>query len=86
MKSKLLNIFVIILFYLPINCSAEYMQVTLLGVGSPRPNVDRTGPTGLVEAGGMNLLFDAGHDVVTRLTQQDVPSSSIQHVFLTHLH
>jgi ribonuclease Z len=34
--------------------------VTLLGTGSPVPSTTRFGPATLVQAGGLNLLFDAG--------------------------
>ena len=52
---------------------ADFMKVTLLGTGSPRPSVDRYGPAVLVEAGGKVLLFDAGRGVVQRLQMLDVP-------------
>ncbi len=67
-------------------CSADFVKVTLLGTGSPRPSVDRSGPAVLVEAGGKTLLFDAGRGVVQRLQQLDIRSSDIQQIFLTHLH
>ncbi len=62
------------------------MRVTLLGTGSPRPDVNRSGPAVLVEAGGKYLLFDAGRGVVQRIKQLDIPISEINQVFLTHLH
>ncbi len=67
-------------------CHADYMRVTLLGTGSPRPSVERSGPAVLVEVGGKYLLFDTGRGVVQRLQQLDIRISDIQHVFLTHLH
>ena len=79
-------VFVLIVGLYAASCHADYMQVTLLGTGSPRPDVNRAGPAVLVEAGGLNLLFDAGRNVVTRLAQRDIRISSIQHVFVTHLH
>ncbi len=67
-------------------CHADFIKVTLLGTGSPRPSVDRYGPAVLVEAGGKALLFDAGRGVVQRLQTLDIPISGIQQIFLTHLH
>jgi len=67
-------------------CHADYMRVTMLGTGSPRPSVERSGPAVLVEVGGKYLLFDAGRGVVQRLQQLDIRTSTIQNVFLTHLH
>ena len=34
--------------------------VTLLGTGTPGPRIERFGPSTLVEAGGLRLLFDCG--------------------------
>jgi len=79
-------VFVLVVGLYAVSCHADYMQVTLLGTGSPRPDVNRAGPAVLVEAGGLNLLFDAGRNVVTRLAQYGVQISAIQHVFVTHLH
>lgn len=67
-------------------CSADFIKVTLLGTGSPRPSVDRNGPAVLVEVGGKYLLFDSGRGVVQRLQQLDIRISDIQQIFLTHLH
>jgi len=36
------------------------MLVTLLGTGSPVPSATRFGNSTLVQAGGLNLVFDAG--------------------------
>ncbi len=76
----------LILLLLPFASSADYMQVTLLGTGSPRPDIHRSGPAVLVEVAGKYLLFDSGRGVVKRLQQIHVPMSGIEHVFLTHLH
>lgn len=79
-------LFVIVLGLYAASCHADYMRVTLLGTGSPRPSVDRNGPAVLVEVGGEYLLFDTGRGVVQRLQQLDIRISDIHHVFLTHLH
>ena len=65
---------------------ADYMRVSMLGTGSPRPDTKRMGPAVLVEAGGEYLLFDTGRGVVQRLKQLDVPIAELHNVFLTHLH
>jgi len=80
------SLFVLILVLYATACSADFIKVTLLGTGSPRPSVDRNGPAVLVEVGGKYLLFDAGRGVVQGLQQLDIGTSDIQHVFLTHLH
>lgn len=61
--------------------------VTLLGTGGPEPSTARFGPATLIQAGGLNLLFDAGRGVTVRLYQLGIPSGKgIDAVFLTHYH
>jgi ribonuclease Z len=79
-------LFVLLIGLYAASCHADYMRVTLLGTGSPRPSVDRNGPAVLVEVGGKYLLVDAGRGVVQRLQQLDIRISDIHQVFLTHLH
>jgi ribonuclease Z len=62
------------------------MRVTLLGTGTPFPNVERFGSAILVEVAGKALLFDCGRGVVIRLTQAGVSPKDIDGLFLTHLH
>lgn len=83
------------LFY-PIHSSAaaeekpaisNEIMVTLLGTGGPEPTAARFGPATLVQAGGLNLLFDAGRGVTVRLYQLGMSSGKgIDAVFLTHYH
>ncbi len=61
-------------------------KVTLLGTGTPIPNKDRFGPSTLVEAGDLKLLFDAGRGVPIRLQQIKLPSGKLSALFLTHYH
>jgi ribonuclease Z len=61
--------------------------VTLLGTGGPEPTAARSGPATLIQAGGLNLLFDAGRGVTVRLYQLGISSGKgIDAVFLTHYH
>jgi ribonuclease Z len=61
--------------------------VTLLGTGSPEPSSTRFGPATLVQAGGLNLLFDAGRGVTVRLYQLQISfGKGIDAIFLTHYH
>ena len=65
---------------------SQEIKVTLLGTGAPIPLMDRQGPATLVEAGGKRLLFDAGRGVSQRLWQLKKSLSSIDALFITHLH
>jgi ribonuclease Z len=63
------------------------MRVTLLGTGSPLPDARRAGPSTLVQAGGLNLLFDCGRGVLMRLAAVGLPTPAFLHgLFLTHQH
>lgn len=61
-------------------------RVTLLGTGTPRPIMDRFGPSILVEAGAEALLFDVGRGSLQRLEQVGVPYARLTAIFFTHLH
>lgn len=64
----------------------DEMRVTLLGTGSPVPSDTRYGMSTLVQAGGLNLLFDAGRGATVRMTQAGVPLGDIDGIFITHFH
>ncbi len=61
-------------------------RVTLLGTGTPKPAIDRFGPSTLVEAGPIKFVFDAGRGATQRLAQIGVGFEQVTGVFLTHLH
>jgi ribonuclease Z len=66
--------------------SSDAIRVTLLGTGTPRPFMDRFGPSILVEAGNEKLIFDVGRGAMQRLFQLGVSYADITGVLLTHLH
>ncbi|MBP7775617.1 MAG: MBL fold metallo-hydrolase [Acidobacteria bacterium] len=67
---------------------AGRLQVTLLGTGNPRPNMERFGPSILVEAGPRKILIDAGRGATQRLFEIGARGTltTVDAVFLTHLH
>ena len=65
---------------------ADVMRVTILGSGTPRPDIDRFSQSILIEADGEKLLFDAGRGSAIRLSQARVNIGDISNIFLTHLH
>jgi ribonuclease Z len=69
------------------------MKVTLLGTGTPIPDIARRGPASLVEHGDERVLVDAGAGVLHRLLEAGVPPTprpdgkpSVTRILLTHLH
>jgi ribonuclease Z len=77
--------FVLIGLLAPMSAHAQ-IKVTLLGTGTPFPEVDRFGPATLVEAGVQKLLFDVGRGATIRLWQSKVPLGRIDALFITHYH
>lgn len=66
--------------------SDDEIVVTLLGTGSPALNPARFGPSTLVQAGGLNLVFDAGRGSSIRMGQIGVAPGRIDALFITHFH
>ena len=62
------------------------MKITLLGTGSPLPSATCAGPSTLVQAGGQNIVVDAGRGVIMRLVGAMCPPPLVSAVLLTHLH
>ena len=66
--------------------TADVMVVTLLGTGTPRPEIERGSSAVLVEAGTQKLLLDAGRGVAQRVYQLRLDYDTINKIFITHLH
>lgn len=62
------------------------LTVTLLGSGSPTPSLTRCHPAAVVSWRDRHVLVDAGDGVVAQLLRTDIPTGSIEHVAITHLH
>jgi len=88
MKSKKIKGLVVLFFSIVISSinAQPPIKVTLLGTGAPVPSIERFGPSILVEAGGLKLLFDCGRGAGQRLWQLKTPLGQINYLFLTHLH
>lgn len=64
----------------------DEIAVTLVGTGSVVPNTRRYGNCTLVQAGGLNMLIDAGRGCAVRLTQAGMAMGKIDAFFVTHFH
>jgi ribonuclease Z len=62
------------------------VKLTILGSGGPIPDPHRAGPSTLVQAGGLSLLFDAGRGVLLRLAAAGLLPPMLGRVLLTHRH
>lgn len=66
--------------------NASSIKVTLLGTGTPLPDIDRMGSATLIEAGQEKLLVDVGRGTTIRLKQAGIHPSILTAVFITHFH
>jgi len=62
------------------------LKVTMLGTGSPRPDLERSGPAQVLTIGDTNILIDCGEGTTTQLMKAGIPPESITYLFMTHLH
>lgn len=64
------------------------LTVTFIGTGSPRVNLERSGPSVLVEASGRRFLVDVGPGARERIYVAGGFEliSELDHILLTHLH
>lgn len=83
-KNRLILLFITLVLTQSVH--ADFVEVTLLGTGTPRPSIERFGSATLVNAGGQYFLFDAGRGATIRLQQVGITPNQIDKIFLTHLH
>jgi len=67
------------------NETSTEFRITLLGTGTPRPDLVRFGPSILIEAGAHSLLLDCGRGAMQRLFTRGVMHKP-EGVLFTHLH
>ncbi|KAB7705514.1 MBL fold metallo-hydrolase [Bacillus aerolatus] len=62
------------------------VKVTMLGTGSPRPDLERSGPSQVLTVDDTNILIDCGEGTTTQLMKAGIPPENIHYLFMTHLH
>ena len=62
------------------------MKLTLLGSGCVRCDLERWGPSQVLEVAGEHLLFDCGRGATMRMQQAGIPWPEIRRVLFTHQH
>jgi hypothetical protein len=60
-----------------IQADTSVIRVSLLGTGTPKPSMERFGPSILVQAGSETLLFDAGRGCLQRIVQLNLSYKKI---------
>ncbi|MGJ9385279.1 MBL fold metallo-hydrolase [Salipaludibacillus sp. CF4.18] len=61
-------------------------KVTMLGTGSPRPDLERSSPSQVVHLGNTPILIDCGEGTTAQLQKAGIPPQSVTNLFMTHLH
>lgn len=64
----------------------EELKLTLLGTGSPRPDLERSGPSQVLSIGETHILIDCGEGTTTQLMKAEIAPQKIEYLFMTHLH
>lgn len=62
------------------------LAVTMLGTGSPRPDLERSGPAQVLWIDELPILIDCGEGTTTQLLKAGIAPHEIKHLWLTHLH
>ena len=62
------------------------MKITMLGTGSPRPDLERSEPSQLLSVGDQHILIDCGEGTTAQLMKANIPPENINYLFMTHLH
>lgn len=61
-------------------------KVIMLGTGSPRPDLERSGPAQLLTSGDKHILIDCGEGTTQQLMKANIPPENVKYLFMTHLH
>ena len=61
-------------------------RIVVIGSGTPVPDGRRGGPATAIVIDQRALLFDTGAGVLRGLARADISPSTVEHVFVTHLH
>ncbi len=62
------------------------ISVTMLGTGSPRPDVKRSGPAQVLSIDNEHILIDCGEGTTNQLLKAGISPESINQLWFTHLH
>ena len=83
---KILTIVIFLIFSENIIASGDIINVTFLGTGTPRPNIEKLGPSVLVNYKNDSFLLDVGRATNVRLHQININYPDIKNIFISHFH
>lgn len=64
----------------------NHMSLTMLGTGSPRIDIERSGPAQVLSIEDKHILIDSGEGTVRQLLNAGISPREVNYLFLTHLH
>lgn len=62
------------------------VSITMLGTGSPRPDLERSGPSQALHIDDVTILIDCGEGTTAQLLRAGIKPEEITVLFFTHLH
>ncbi|TCP30895.1 ribonuclease Z [Scopulibacillus darangshiensis] len=62
------------------------LTLTMLGTGSPKPNLERSGPAQVITIDNTPILIDCGEGTVRQLMKMEINPADINYLCFTHLH
>lgn len=60
--------------------------INMLGTGSPRPDIHRSGPSQTLTIDDTSILIDCGENVVRQVIKSGIELKNINYLLFTHLH
>ena len=66
--------------------AGDLLNLTFLGTGTPRPNINKLGPSILLNYKNEEILLDVGRGTAVRLSQIGNDFSKINNIYISHLH
>lgn len=66
--------------------SESLKVITMLGTGSPRPDLERSGPAQVLHINDMPIVIDCGEGTTAQLMKAGIPPQNVNVLMFTHLH
>ena len=76
----------LIILFSNISIAGELLNIIFLGTGTPRPNINKLGPSILLNYNNEEILLDVGRGTTIRLNQIGNDFSKINNIYISHLH
>ncbi|MEL0102170.1 MAG: MBL fold metallo-hydrolase [Gammaproteobacteria bacterium] len=66
--------------------ASDIVNITFLGTGTPRPDINKLGPSILIKTQLEEVLLDVGRGTTLRLSQAGNNYAKINDIYISHLH